>query len=262
LLRLLTRLVWQLDPNLWTVRCRIGTSVDRASVVVPLQTRRSHQHVPPYLSPSLLVATCATRDHRDCQVARSLYPRHLIRRTVMNTPPLCGGAPEWLRELAAARTHYEEMFGWPVTIKVEQQVVAAPVGRVLDVVTMPAPLGGRVLAELQLMMLVGPVIAAPDDSSWMFFTEPVIGAARDVPAELRHLQVHLMPEGAHVVIPTRIDSHSGLRWIKQPQPHRPSPPWSVISGIARRVAAKSINDESAVSPTSDSTEEREVLIAS
>lgn len=156
----------------------------------------------------------------------------------MNTPPLCGGAPEWLRELAAARTHYEEMFGWPVTIKVEQQVLAAPVGRVLDAVTMPATLGSEVLADLQLMMLAGPVIATPDNSTWMFFTEPVNGSAREVPAELLDLQVHLIPEGAHVVIPTRVDSDSSLRWIKPPQPHRPSPPWSVIIGVARRVAAE------------------------
>jgi len=29
--RLLTRLVWQRDPNLWTVRCRNGTDVAHAS---------------------------------------------------------------------------------------------------------------------------------------------------------------------------------------------------------------------------------------
>lgn len=180
----------------------------------------------------------------------------------MNTPPMRGGAPEWLRELAAARTHYEEMFGWPVAINVEQRVLAAPVGGVLDAVTMPATLGGTVLAEFQLMMLVGPVIATPANASWMFFTQPVIGSARDVPAELRDLQVQLVPKGTHVVIPTQVDSDSGLRWIRQPQPHRPSPSWSVISGIARRAAAKLISNESAMNTTPDSTEERRVLMAS
>ncbi|MGH3904427.1 MAG: hypothetical protein ACRDTE_09590 [Pseudonocardiaceae bacterium] len=180
----------------------------------------------------------------------------------MNTPPLSGSAPEWLRELAAARTHYEEMFGWPVTIKVEQQVLAAPAGGVLDVVTMPATLGGEVLTELQLMMLVGPVIATPDNASWMFFTQPVTGPARDVPAELRHLQVHVISQGTHVVIPTHIDSDNGLRWIKQPQPNRPLPPWSVVIHIARRVAAKLISNESAVTTAPEVTEEHSVLIAS
>ena|ERR1051326_8144445 len=180
----------------------------------------------------------------------------------MNTPPLSGSAPEWLRELAAARTHYEEMFGWPVTIKVEQQVLAAPAGGVLDAVTMPAALGGKVLAELQLMMLAGPISATPDNASWMFFTQPITGPVRDVPAELRHLQVHFIPQGTHVVIPTHLDSDSGMRWIKQPQSHRPSPPWSVVIGIARRVAAKLISNESAVSTAPEVTEEHRVLVAS
>ncbi len=178
----------------------------------------------------------------------------------MNAPSLSGSAPEWLRELAAARTHYEEMFGWPVAIEIEQQVLAVPAGGVLDAVTMPATLGGKVLTELQLMMLVGPVIATPDNASWTFFTQPVLGPARDVPADLHYLQVHLIPQGTHVVIPTHIDSDSGLRWIKHPQPHRPSPPWSVIIDIARRVAAKLIG-ESAVATAPEVTEEHRVLIA-
>jgi hypothetical protein len=180
----------------------------------------------------------------------------------MNTPPGCGGAPEWLRELAAARTRYEEMFGWPVAIEVEQQVVAAPVGGVLDAVTMPATLGGAVLTDLQLMMRVAPVIATPDNASWMFFIHPVTGPARDVPAELRDLQVHLIPKGAHVVVPTRIGSDSGLRWIKQPQPHHPLPLWSVVLGVIRRITATPSSSAPAVSTASGATEEHHVLIAS
>ena len=180
----------------------------------------------------------------------------------MDTPPGCGGAPEWLRELAAARTRYEERLGWPVAIEVEQQVVAAPVGGVLDVVTMPTTLGGAVLAELQLMMLVGPVIATPDNASWMFFIQPVTGPARDMAAELRHRQVRLLPKGTYVPIPTHPGSNSGLRWIKQPQPHRPLPPWSVVIGVTRRVAAQLISSKPAVRTASEATEEHRVLLAS
>ena len=176
----------------------------------------------------------------------------------MNTPPQCGGAPEWLRELAAARMHYEEMFGWPVAIAVERQVLATPVGRVLDAVTMPAGLGSKVLTELQLMMLAGPVVATPNNESWMFFTQPVTGPARNVPAELRHLQVHLTPPDTHVVIPTHLDSDGDVRWIEQPQPHHPSPPLSVVIGLARRVAANLASDE----PAAEGVEEGRVLVAS
>ncbi|MGH3925124.1 MAG: hypothetical protein ACREX8_21345 [Gammaproteobacteria bacterium] len=191
----------------------------------------------------------------------------------MNTLLTGGGAPEWLRELATARTHYEEMFGWPVTIEVEQQVLAAPVGGVLDAVIMPAPLGEKVLADLQLMMLAGPVIARPDGASWMFFTQPVTGPRREVPAELCHLQVHLIPRGTHVVIPTQVDSDSGLWWIKQPQPPHSLPPWSVVIGVTRRVAAQligsgpavsepAVSSAPAVSTVPEATDEHRVLIAS
>jgi hypothetical protein len=180
----------------------------------------------------------------------------------MDTPLRCGGAPEWLRELAAARTHYEEMFGWPVTIEVGRQVLAAPVGGVLGAVTMPATLGVKVLAELQLMMRVGPVLATPDNAFWTFFTQPVAEPRRDVPTELRDLQIYPIPTGTHVVIPTHTDSDDALRWIKQPQPHRPSPPWSVVIGITRRVATQLISNEPAVSPAPHATEDRRVLIAS
>lgn len=178
----------------------------------------------------------------------------------MNTPPVCGGAPEWLRALAAARTHYEEMFGWPVAIKVEQQALVAPVGGVLNAVSMPATLAEKVLTDLQLMRRAGPVVALPDNSSWTFFTQPVVGPVRDVPGELRHL-VQSIPKGSHVVIPTRVDSVSELRWIKQPQPHRRLPPWSVVVGIACRVATSLITEE-AVRTGSGIGEERQVPLAS
>lgn len=179
----------------------------------------------------------------------------------MNTSPSAGGAPPWLRELVDARTHYEEMFGWPVAIEIEQQVVAAPTGGVLDAVTMPATLGRRVLADLQLMMLEAPVVAAPDDTSWMFLTQPVAEPGRDVPADLRRLQVHRIPAGTHVLIPTRLDSASGLRWVTRPQPRRPSPPWSVVIGATRRVAATRAGAEPVASPASAATEERALLVS-
>jgi hypothetical protein len=58
--------------------------------------------------------------------------------------------------------------------------------------------------------------------------------------------VQLIPTGTHVVIPAHLGSDSDLRWITQPTPHRPLPPWSVVLDITRRVAAKLISEEPAV----------------
>jgi hypothetical protein len=103
----------------------------------------------------------------------------------------------------------------------------------MDAITMPAALGRRVLAELQIAMLAGPVISGPGEW-WTFITEPATAPRPAVPAELCRAKVHIAPRGAHVVIPPRREA---LEWIKRPQPQHALPPWSVVIGATRRVAA-------------------------
>ncbi len=148
-------------------------------------------------------------------------------------------APDWLRELATARTRYEELLGWPVCMDVLSQCVAVPVGTVLDTVTMPATLAQKVRVELGFTMPAGPVAADPDGDWWTFLTEPATAARHDIPAELRELEVHTARHGAHVVIPTRLDGTDdrGWRWVELPHPHQSLPPWSAVLGATRRIAA-------------------------
>jgi hypothetical protein len=148
-------------------------------------------------------------------------------------------APDWLRELATARTRYEELLGWPVCMDVLSQCVAVPVGMVLDTVTMPAILAQKVRVELGFTMPAGPVAADPDGDWWTFLTEPATAARHDIPAELRELEVHTARHGAHVVIPTRLDGTDdrGWRWVELPHPHQSLPPWSAVLGATRRIAA-------------------------
>lgn len=159
----------------------------------------------------------------------------------MNTPPTSGGAPEWLRELATARTHYEELFGWPVVIEVQQRRLAAPLGGVLSAVTMPATLGEKVLTDLRLMLSAGPVATEPDEDRWVFFTQPVAGPHRDMPAQLEFPPVHFIAGGMYMAVPTQLDSDSALRWIEQPQPRRPLPSWSVLTDATLRVSSKLVS---------------------
>ncbi|WP_020663616.1 hypothetical protein [Amycolatopsis benzoatilytica] len=145
-------------------------------------------------------------------------------------------APQWLRDLAAARTQYEELLGWPVTIDVTPRRLAVAVGQALDAVTMPATLGASVLAELQISMLAGPVIADPGGGTWWtFLTAPAARSRPDLPAELHARKVHLTPRGAHVIVPKHIGDGESSQWISPPQPHRDLPPWSVVIGATRRV---------------------------
>lgn len=145
-------------------------------------------------------------------------------------------APQWLRELVAARTHYVELLGWPVTVEVGPRRLAVAVGPVLDAVTMPATLGRSVLAELRLTMLAGPVIADPGGAWWTLLTEPATAPRPELPTDLHARNVHLTPPGAHVTIPSLTESKGSSRWIEPPQPCHPLPPWSAVVGATRRVA--------------------------
>lgn len=160
----------------------------------------------------------------------------------MDAPITVSPVPEWLRELAAARTHYEDLLGWPVQMQVQQRCLTVPVGPALDALTMPATLGETVLAELTITMLAGPVTADPGGDWWTFLSHPVAASRLSVPAALRRLRVRPAPRGTPVVIPTHPggDGANGWRWIEPPHPGRSLPPWSVITGATRRVAAAAV----------------------
>lgn len=153
----------------------------------------------------------------------------------MTSPTTTTAAPQWLRELVAARTHYVELLGWPITVDVGPRRLAVAVGQVLDAVTIPAPLGRSVLAELRVTMLAGPVIADPGGAWWTLLIQPATAPRPELPADLHAHNVHLTPPGAHVIIPSPIDGEGSSRWIEPPRPRHPLPPWSAIISATRRV---------------------------
>lgn len=153
----------------------------------------------------------------------------------LTNPPSTPAAPQWLRDLVTARTHYEELLGWPVTVDIEPRRLALAVGQEVDAVTMPTALGQVVLAELRITMLVGPVIADPGGAWWTFLTAPATASRPDIPAELHARKVRLTPRGAQVIIPNLTNCEASSRWITLPLPRHPLPPWSVVIGATRRV---------------------------
>lgn len=90
----------------------------------------------------------------------------------------------------------------------------------VDALSMPAAFGALVLAELDIMMLAGPVIA-DDDGSWIFLTE----RAGTVPADLLPLGVRVVPAGTPVAPRATAD-----------RPDRAPAIWWTVIGAARRVA--------------------------
>jgi hypothetical protein len=133
--------------------------------------------------------------------------------------------PQWLLDLATARTHYEERFGWPVTIWIAERQLAIALGQTLDAITMPAPLATQVHTQLGIAMLTGPVIANPDGTEWTFLTQPAPpDLVTDLP-DVRHA-------GTHMVIPAL---GTNWRWISEPRPNHMLPSAHAVVATTRRV---------------------------
>jgi hypothetical protein len=148
-------------------------------------------------------------------------------------------APAWLRELATARTNYEELQGWPVAVEVSSRSLTLTAGQVIDAVGMPAALGELVQLQLQLMMLDGPVIAGPRAGWLTFLAEPSSSPNPMLPPDLEDALVRLAPRGEHVVVPIARAVHRlrDVRWLNPPRPRRRLPEWTVVIGATRRVVA-------------------------
>jgi len=135
--------------------------------------------------------------------------------------------PQWLVDLATARTHYEERYGWPVTISIVERQLVIALGGTLDAITMPAPLATQVHTQLGIAMLAGPVIANPDGTRWTFLTQL---APPDLVTDLPDVQ----RPGSHAVIPT---FGTNWRWISEPRPKHVLPSVHAVVATARRVLA-------------------------
>ncbi|MGB3438321.1 MAG: hypothetical protein WBA97_06165 [Actinophytocola sp.] len=94
-------------------------------------------------------------------------------------------------------------------------------GEDVDAISMPAAFGALVLAELDIMMLAGPVLA-DDGGSWTFLVQRAGTRRPAVPTDLLPLGVRVVPAGT-LVTPLATEDHSPAIW------------WTVI-GAARRVA--------------------------
>jgi hypothetical protein len=144
-------------------------------------------------------------------------------------------APAWLRDLAAARAHYEETFGWPVAVQVGQRQLAVALGQTLDAITMPAGLAAQVHAQLGIAMLAGPVIVHPDGGRWTFLTQSATMMHGDVDGLEGH-EVRHAGAGAYTVIPTDA-GNGGWHWIHEPRPHQMLPSAYAVIATARRLCS-------------------------
>jgi hypothetical protein len=154
-------------------------------------------------------------------------------------PTVTQPAPTWLRDLAAARAHYEELFGWPVSVQVGQRQLVVALGQVLDAITMPAPLAAQVHGQLSIAMLSGPVIAHPDGGHWTFLTQGATAMPEDIVDGLEEHDVRHAATGAYTVIPTEC-GNGEWRWISEPRPHQMLPSAYAVVATARRLCSAAV----------------------
>lgn len=166
------------------------------------------------------------------QRSRLFWEAQAIMVTTRNNP---APAPDWLRNLVGARTHYEETLGWPATIEVEPHRVVIATGGVLDAVVMPVGVAEAVLLELRIALQAGPVITAPGVDRWTFLTAPVAVRPTVLPAELRDMDVYGMPAGTPVTLPSETGSPY---WIEPPRRRHCLPPWPTVVATTRRVVTR------------------------
>lgn len=161
--------------------------------------------------------------------------------TVTTNPISAPTAQVWLRELAAARTAYEERLGWPVSLDVTARSLILGAGRIVDALTVPTPLAGLAQAELEVMMLAGPVIASPDGGSWTLLTDLATDVPH-VPPDLDAAGVHAVLRGEWLVLPPDLTAtrQEGWHWIAPPPRRRPLPAWSVVVGATRRALSRQV----------------------
>jgi hypothetical protein len=98
---------------------------------------------------------------------------------------------------------------------------AAITGTTIDAISIPAAFAALVRAELDIMMLAGPVVAG-DDGLWTFLTQRTDTPHPTVPTDLLPLGVRTVPAGTPLAAADR--------------PDRPPAIWSTVIGAARRVA--------------------------
>jgi|tagenome__1003787_1003787.scaffolds.fasta_scaffold20972029_3 hypothetical protein len=143
-------------------------------------------------------------------------------------------APDWLRDLMTARAHYEERYGWPVTVQIAEHRLAVGLGTALDAITMPAALGAQVQAQLGIAMLAGPVVG--HGAEWTFLTQPVAPMSPTFMVNLVTHGVRYAGAGAYTPLPST-PSDQDRQWISEPRSNQMLPSPFAVAATVRRVCA-------------------------
>lgn len=123
-------------------------------------------------------------------------------------------------------------YGWRLDHDQSTGDIALVVDGQVSALQMPSDLGAEVDRTLAIHMLAGPVIGYQSEQQWVFLTEPVQSLC-GVPDTLASWDVKSAPAGTALPLPP--SSLGSVRWINEPDPRRPRPPWHAVISATRRV---------------------------
>jgi hypothetical protein len=142
--------------------------------------------------------------------------------------------------LIPTAAYYSDAFGWPIAMDGEE--ISLVCGLTVDVLAVPAGLGGEVNSLLYLHDLGTPVIEHREGNAsprWMFLCESREGGS--VERSLTYRGVAHLASGSLVRLPLSPVCASGLpRWITKPDKgtNERLPPWGAVFSLIRRAISR------------------------
>ncbi|WP_227979301.1 DNA-directed RNA polymerase subunit beta [Nocardia spumae] len=135
------------------------------------------------------------------------------------------------------RDFYRKRYGLPASVEPYANRIVVKVG-VIAAITMPEPLGGRVLDALTARgTATGPIILHTHSRRWTFLLEPDIPFEDyELYAEMYRRSVTIAPIGASVALPAPTDPEDGYRVWKQLPPSDSRPSAALVIELIRDFA--------------------------
>lgn len=127
--------------------------------------------------------------------------------------------------------------GLPVTIENGNPLLRT--GVEVTAVQLSAPLGRRVLEDLRMRMIAGPVFARPKArhlaERWTVLCQPDRWPREDAEAELYRAGATICVTGTPLLLPQDMARTPGQAWWIQPPGH-PLPPLTAVAAVIQMVA--------------------------
>ncbi|GAA4010624.1 hypothetical protein GCM10022247_36050 [Allokutzneria multivorans] len=148
-------------------------------------------------------------------------------------------SPAHLDPVAQRCASYRRDFNLPARFEAPSRCIVLPLGHLVGAVSVPRGQGDRVLTELRMRFLGGPIVENLETRRWTFITGPGSVILSHAFAELAKLRATIGTTGDIVRLPTPDEEARGvLRWVRAPQARRALPAHTAVIATLRILATR------------------------